>query len=174
MHSNIHESMHFLYKKADVAYEEFLSETLEAEKDCNDGKLSVTGKIKSAMATDNVSVPSIQKLTKEISTLTTVVKSANMGGARPKTNDKSKLPTHKNGNENKGVQASSPRKSKGPATLAAGPFKPGQKPFQCYKCGGWGHGFRECPTPGGLDWRGLSGAVPPPAKEKGLKLENPQ
>ena len=174
MHSNIHESMCFLYKKADVAYEEFLSETLEAEKDCNDGKSSVTGKIKSAMATDNVSVPSIQKLTKEISALTMVVKSANMGGARPKTNDKSKIPTHKNGNENKGVQASSPRKSKGPATSAAGPFKPGQKPFQCYKCGGWGHGFRECPTLGGLDWRGLNRAMPPPAKEKGLKLENPQ
>ena len=155
MHSNICESMRFLYKKADVAYEEFLSETLKAEKDCNDGKLSVTGKIKSATATDNVSVPSIQKLTKEISTLTTVVKSTNMGGAHPKTNDKSKIPTHKNGNGNKGVQASSPRKSKGPATSVAGPFKSGQKPFQCYKCGGWGHGFRECPTLGGLDLEGL-------------------
>ena len=31
-----------------MAYEEFLSETLEAKKDCNDGKSSVTGKIKSA------------------------------------------------------------------------------------------------------------------------------
>ena len=174
MHSNIREYMCFLYKKADVAYEEFLSETLEAKKDCNNGKSSVTGKIKSATATDNMSIPSIQKLTKEISALTTVVKSANMGGAHPKTNDKSKIPTHKNENENKGVQASSPRKSQGPATSAAGPFKPGQKPFQCYKFGGWGHGFRECPTPGGLDWRGLSEAVPPPAKEKGPKLENPQ
>ena len=174
MHPNIRESMRFLYRKTDVSYEEFLSETLEAEKDCNNGKSSVTGKIKSATATDNVSVPSIQKLTKEINALTTVVKSANMGGARLKTNDKSKIPTHKNGNENKGVQASSPRKSKGPATSAAGPFKPGQKPFQCYKCGGWGHGFRECPTLGGLDWRGFSRAMPPPAKEKGPKLENPQ
>ena len=102
-----------------------------------------------------MSIPSIQKLTKEISALTMVVKSANMGGARLKTNDKSKLPTHKNGNENKGVQASSPRKSKGPATSAAGPFKPGQEPFQCYKCGGWGHGFRECPTLGGPRLEGL-------------------
>ena len=156
--------MRFLYKKPEVSYEEFLSETLEAEKDCSDGKATASAKIKSAVV--NNDVPSIQKLTKEISTLTTVVKSANMGGARPKTNDKSKIPTHKNGNENKGVQAFSPRKSKGPATSAAGPFKPGQKPFQCYKCGGWGHGFRECPTPGGLDWRGLSGAVPPPGRRK--------
>ena len=174
MHPNICESMCFLYKKADVAYEEFLSETLKAKKDCNDGKSSVTGKIKSAVATDDVSIPSIQKLTKEINALTTVVKSANMGGAHPKTNDKGRNPPHKNGNGSKGGQNSSPRKGKGPATSAAGPFKPGQKPFQCYKCGGWGHGFRECPTLGGLDWRGLSGAVPPPAEEKGPKPENPQ
>ena len=171
MHPNIRESMRFLYKKPEVSYEEFLSETLEAEKDCSDGKTTTSAKIKSAVVTNGV--PSIQKLTKEISALTTVVKSANMGGARPKTNDKSKNSTHKNGNGKLG-QTSSPKKSKGPATSAAGPFKPGQKPFQCYKCGGWGHGFRECPTPGGLDWRGLSGAAPPPVEDKGPKSNNSQ
>ena len=30
------------------------------------------------------------------------------------------------------------------------------------------------PTLGDLDWRGLSGATPPPAEGKGLKPENPQ
>ena len=79
MHPNIRESMRFLYKKPEVSYEEFLSETLEAEKDCSDGKMTASAKIKSAVA--NNDVPSIQKLTKEISTLTTIVKSANVGGA---------------------------------------------------------------------------------------------
>ena len=71
--------MRFLYKKPEVSYEEFLSEMLEAEKDCSDGKMTASAKIKSAVA--NNDVPSIQKLTKEISTLTTIVKSANAGGA---------------------------------------------------------------------------------------------
>ena len=76
--TNIRESMRFLYKKPEVSYEEFLSETLEAEKDCSDGKMTASAKIKSAVV--NNDVPSIQKLTKEISTLTTIVKSANVGG----------------------------------------------------------------------------------------------
>ena len=36
------------------------------------------------------------------------------------------------------ANGNSPRKGKGPTASAAGPFKPGQKPLQCYKCGGWG------------------------------------
>ena len=84
MHPNVRESMRFQYKKADVAYKEFLSETLKAEKDCNDGKSSVTGRIKSAVATDDVSVPSIQKLTKEINALTTIVRLQIWVGAAPR------------------------------------------------------------------------------------------
>ena len=57
MHPNIRESMCFLYKKLEVSYEEFLSEMLEAEKDCSDGKTTASAKIKSAVA--NNDVPSI-------------------------------------------------------------------------------------------------------------------
>ena len=39
------------------------------------------------------------------------------------------------------------------------PLKPGQKPVKCYRCDGWGHGWRECPTPENLNWRELVGAV---------------
>ena len=46
----------------------------------------------------------------------------------------------------------SPRKGKGPV-------KPGQKPIKCYRCDGWGHGWRECPTPENLKWRELVEAV---------------
>ena len=62
------------------------------------------------------------------------------------------------------------RKGKGPAASAAGPFKSGQKPLQCYKCGGWGHMYKECASQGGIDWRGLNGATPPPEKEKGPEI----
>ena len=46
----------------------------------------------------------------------------------------------------------SPRKGKGVS-------KPGQKPIKCYRCDGWGHGWKECPTPENLNWRELVGAV---------------
>ena len=29
-------------------------------------------------------------------------------------------------------------------TTSAGPFKPEDSNFQCHKCGGWGHGWKEC------------------------------
>ena len=126
MHPNIRESMHFLYKKPEVSYEEFLSETLEAEKDCSNGKMTASAKIKSAVV--NNDVPSIQKLTKEISTLTTIVKSTNVGGAQPKTNDKSKNSTNKSGNGKLG-QTSSLRKAGDQQPQLLDHSKPGQKPF---------------------------------------------
>ena len=77
MHPHIHESMRFIYKKPEVTYEELLSEMLEAEKDCCPSK-STTVKAKAAVVKSEAS-PSLQKLTQEISALTTVVKSASMG-----------------------------------------------------------------------------------------------
>ena len=75
--THIHESMRFLYKKTEVTYEELLSETLEAEKDCCSSK-STYIKSKAAVVESKAS-PSLQKLTQEISALTMVVKSASMG-----------------------------------------------------------------------------------------------
>ena len=166
MHLHIHESMRFLYKKPEVTYEELLSETLEAEKDCCPSK-SMSVKSKAAVVESEAS-PSLQKLTQEISTLTTVVKSASMGTSKTTPNPKTKVNSLKgNGNKGSNANRNSPMKGKGPSASAAGPFKPGQKPLQCYKCGGWGHTYKECPLQGGIDWKGLTRAVPPPQKEKG-------
>ena len=35
---------------------------------------------------------------------------------------------------------------KGPKKTAAGPFHGRDQPFQCFKCHGWGHLARECPS----------------------------
>ena len=90
-----------------------------------------------------------------------VVKSASMGTPKTKTSNSQTKVNSLKGNGNKGSNANgkSPRKGKGPAASAAGPFKPGQKPLQCYKCGGWGHTYKECASQGGIDWRGLNGAA---------------
>ena len=116
----------------------------EGEKDCCSSK-STSVKSKAAIV-ENEASPSLQKLTEEISALTTVVKSASMGTPRTKTlNHKTKVNSLKgNGNKGSNANGNSPRKGKGPAASAAGPFKLGQKPLQCYKCGGWGHTYKEC------------------------------
>ena len=54
--------------------------------------------------------------------------------------------------------------SKGLATTSSGPFKPNQKPFQCHKCRGWGHGWWECATKGNVDWAKIYGESDPKDK----------
>ena len=104
----------------------------------------------------------IHDLKKKIDTLTTVMKSSSFqsGGQKSHSTQKSATPSKfqkKHWDNNPGT----PKKSSGLATSSAGPYKPGQKPYQCYKCEGWGHGFRNCPPLGNIDWRRLSGAEIP-------------
>ena len=84
------------------------------------------------------------------------MKSTTMGNVRPKEGDGISSPKKKEMFQNspKKVFQGSPRKGKGVA-------KPGQKPIKCYRCDGWGHGWKECPTLENLSWRELVGAVVP-------------
>ena len=85
----------------------------------------------------------IEELKQKIEKLTATVKSNSFKGARPKK-DKKEGPSGSESPKNKSPRKEDPRNmSKGPATTSAGPFKPNRKPFQCHKCQGWGHGWRE-------------------------------
>ena len=57
------------------------------------------------------------------------------------------------------------RNLKGPATTSAVPFKPEDSNFQCHKCGGWGHGWKECVTKGNVDWVRIHGESEPKETE---------
>ena len=52
-------------------------------------------------------------------------------------------------------------KLKDPETSAAGPFRRGKKPVQCYHCNGWGHCKLQCPNEepveGSKEWENLHG-----------------
>ena len=84
------------------------------------------------------------------------MKSATMGGVKLKEGDWVSSPKKKEMFQNspKKVFQESTRKGKGIP-------KPGQKPIKCYRCDGWGHGWKECPTLENLNWRELVGALVP-------------
>ena len=131
-------------------------------------------KIKSAVATSEYG--GIKDLKQKIDQLTTVVKSSTFAGTKSKrgnagiTNVTNGQYTSKDRNK----KPAGPYKGQGPTTSAAGPFKNGQKPYQCYNCGGWGQSYRQCPSQRGIDWRNLSRAELPPKEEKGSKADNKQ
>ena len=132
--------MRFLYTKESTTYDSLLAAIKEAESEWNESKSQVW--IKSAVVPDRED--EMEELKKRLDKLTATVKSSNV--VEKQRGDKGKSPRN------------SPRKdekrksSRGPGTSSAGPFKPSQRPIQCYKCQGWGHGWRECATKGNMDW----------------------
>ena len=114
----------------------------------------------------------IEELKQKLEKLTATVKSNAFRGARPKR-DKKENPTSSSSPKNKSPRKEDPRNmSKGQATISAGLFKPNQKPFQCHKCQGWGHGWHECATKGNMDWARIYGESDP--KEKTIPKKDQQ
>ena len=142
-----------MYTKESTTYDSLLAVIKEAESEWNESKNQV--RIKSAVVPDRED--EMEELKKRLDKLTATVKLSNV-------KEKQK------GNKNKSP-GNSPRKdekrklSRGPGTSSAGPFKPQQRPIQCYKCEGWGHGWRECATKGNVD----SGRV----REEPTPIDNP-
>ena len=118
----------------------------------------------------------IKDLKQKIDQLTTVVKSSTFARTKPKKGNAG-ITSAANGQytgKDRNKKPASPYKGQGPTTSAAGPFKNGQKPYQCYNCGGWGIAIDSARVRGGIDWRSLSGAELPPREEKGSKADNEQ
>ena len=127
-------------------YEELFHKTVEAKKekvpDIRIPSLKAKSAITKPAATREDSV-GIQDLGQKINALTTAVKSSTFGGARSKHPGSSGTP--QKGKDNSKMNGS-PYKGQGSAATSAGSFKPGQKHFQCYHCGGWGHSYKQCPS----------------------------
>ena len=75
------------------------------------------------------------------------------------------------------------RDLKGPEKTAAGPFHMRDQPFQCFKCNGWGHLARDCPSPENYWWGEVDTHKPPPPRNRqieqqvnptGLRVTQPQ
>ena len=103
---------------------------------------------------ENRELNGLKDLRQQIESLATIMKSSTVGGNEPKVMAGVSSPGKKevSGTSPWKLFWGSPRKIKGP-------LKPGQKPIKCYRCDGWGHGWRECQILENLNWRQLVGAA---------------
>ena len=158
MHPHLRDSMRFLYMKEEIGYEEFLAAVYEAETEGTEGKvLNVKAKAVTVEKVVEKKEPTdLQDIKQQIELLATFMKSATMGGLNLKEGDGVSSPKKKEVFQNspKKVFQGSPRKGKEIS-------KQGQKPIKCYRCDGYGHGWKECPTLENLNLRELVGAVVP-------------
>ena len=114
-------SMRYLYDKESTTYDVLLAAIKDAETEWLEAKGQL--RMKSAVVTDKTEM---DELREKLDKLQATVKSV----TAKKEKEKRKTPKTSPRKED-------PRKqSKGPSTSTAGPFKPDQKPMQCYKCQG--------------------------------------
>ena len=143
----------YLYKKQGTTYEQLLDAAKEAELEFTESR-SVSARMKAVGVTEKADSAKLQELNNRIDSLTATLKANTVKQKSASAPNSPMKKRNDNGNN--------PPKSKGPETTSHGPFRGGKKPIQCFKCGGWGHGWRECPSPGNIDWRRLKGDEPPP------------
>ena len=104
--------------------------------------------------TDNKEQNELKDLRQQIESLTMIMKSATIGNVKPKVVE------GVSSQRKKEMLGNSPQKGfQGSPKIGKGPLKPGQKPIKCYRCDGWGHGWREWPTLENVNWRELVAAV---------------
>ena len=144
---HVRDSMRYLYDKESTTYDVLLAAMKGAELEWVESRSQA--RLKSVTTSEKTE---IEELREKLDELQATVKSATV---TKKERDKKKTP--KNSPRKEDVR----KQSKGPAVTSAGPFKPDQKPMQCHKCQGWGHGWRECATKGNVDWGRVHGEPTP-------------
>ena len=138
-----------------MGYEEFLAAVYEAENEGTEGKvLNVKAK---AMTVEKVieeeEKSELKDLQQQTESLTMIMRSAMIGTVKTKGREGISSPRKKE------LLGSSPQKRmKGSPKRGKISLRPGQKPLQCFRCEGWGHGWLECLTLENFNWRELMGA----------------
>ena len=159
MTQHLRNSMRYLYKQPTTVYDELLQSAKEAESEWMDNKLRVK-----SITVEDPGKREREELKERLERLTESMKIANLQTSRRDV--KKSSPRSPKSESPRGAVPNSPR-SRGPAITSVGPFQGRRRPLQCYKCGGWGHVQRECPTLENVDWRGMQRADPTPEPTPG-------
>ena len=139
----------FLYKKEDTSYEELLKASQEAEGEWTKSKMA---RVKNASVPENKGLKALRDQINALASTISATNSQKKNGDKAKGNGQAKPKRNSNGKT----------KPKGADPGPNGPFQEGQRPIQCFKCGGWGHTTRVCPSQGNQDWRSVNRADNPP------------
>ena len=148
--------MRFLYMKEEVGYEEFLATVYEAKTEGTEGKI-LSAKAKAMMVEkviDKDEPTNLKDIKQQIQLLTTIMKSTTVGNVKMEGQRGSTI-SKKEG----GLLRFSKENLSGITSERERSFEAWQKPIKCYRCDGWGHGWKECLTLENLKWRELVGAV---------------
>ena len=162
------DSMRFLYSKTSTTYDTLLSAIKEAEIEWLESRGQA--RMKSANIIDRSD--EIEELRKRLDRITATMKSSNFKVSKLKK-ERKESPLGSGSNSPRNKKEDIRKNLRGPITSAAGPFKPDQSTFQCHKCGGWGHGWRECATKGNVDWARIRGESEP-KENKTVPEKDPQ
>ena len=159
MVAGLRNATRYVYKQAETTYEALLTAANEAELEFNENK-GVTARVKAVGVVEKGDPSKIQELQSKVEKLAATLKANQIQKGRTQSASAPNSP--RKGSSGIGVTQT----YKGPEVTSQGPFRGGRRPIQCYKCGGWGHGWKDCPSPGNIDWRRWKRDHPPPvAKE---------
>ena len=154
MIAGLRNATRYVYKQPEVNYEALLKAAKEAELEFTESK-TVNVRAKAVGVIEKGENPKIQELNNRIESLTASLKANNLAKNNGKTNSAPNSPMKQ-----------FPTGSGGPKDKKSEPRERDQasenrKPMQCYKCGGWGHGWKDCPSPRSVDWRKWKKNLPP-------------
>ena len=145
------DALRYLYNNQGVWYYDFLEEARKVQ-EC-DEKSSTNIKSKSArVETKNDGLAALKS---QVVKLTATLKAAKVNGPGYKGK--------KNGKDGRDL--------KGPEKTRAGPFCGRDQPFQCFKCHGFGHLARECPSLENYWWGEVDTQELPPPRNRQIELQ---
>ena len=161
MHQSMKDSLRYLYTQPTVSYTELLQASYIAEVESNRGRAlrSKAARVKQGIEDEGIDCESssFENVASKLDELSTIVKATH-------------APQHvgQHGGRKVSSTQNTPKKEKGGDDEG----KPVAKPLQCWRCGGWGHTSRECPTNRSLEWRKIKAQTGSP-KSKGSKGSGP-
>ena len=147
MSDKLRDSVWFLYSQPGCDFNTLLKAAMTCENEAV-SRSSTRAKLMQVDTNENTEVAKtgIGSIRKQLDQMSAILKGANF------KNNKGYKKCDKQDIRNK---------LKGPGISAAGPFRRGKKPVQCYHCNGWGHYKLQCPNEepveGSKEWENLHG-----------------